>query len=84
MPNEHSSSIILTDSDFILRNRTCAIAITADMSCRTAADSKREYKNIADTGKILMVLGDDGDGEAACGRGKPSLVLDETERFPCG
>ena len=48
LPNEHSSNIILTDSDFILTNRTCAIAITADMSFRTAlaADFKREYKNV--------------------------------------
>ena len=47
LPNEYSSSIILTDSNFILTNRTCAIAITADMSFRTAlaADFKREYKN---------------------------------------
>ena len=47
LPNEYSSSIILTDSDFILTNRTCAIAITADMSFKTvlAADFKREYKN---------------------------------------
>ena len=46
LPNEYSSCIILTDSDFILTNRTCAIAITADMSFRTAlaADFKREYK----------------------------------------
>ena len=45
LPNEYSSSIILTDSDFILTNRTCAMAITADMSFRTAlaADFKREY-----------------------------------------
>ena len=48
LPNEYSSNIILTDSDFILTNRTCAIAITADMSLKTAlaADFKREYKNI--------------------------------------
>ena len=48
LSNEYSSSIILTDSDFILTNRTCAIAITADMSFKTAlaADFKREYKNI--------------------------------------
>ena len=48
LPNENSSNIILTDSDFILTNRTCAIAITADMSFRTAlaADFMREYKNI--------------------------------------
>ena len=48
LPNGNSSNIILTDSDFILTNRTCAIAITADMSFRTAlaADFKREYKNV--------------------------------------
>ena len=40
LPNEYSSNIILTDSDFILTNRTCAIAITADMSFRT------KYKNV--------------------------------------
>ena len=31
-----------------------------------------------------MLLGDEGDGEAACGPGKLGLVLDETERLPCG
>ena len=48
LPNEYSSSIILTDSDFNLINRTCTIAITADMIFKTAlaADLKREYKNI--------------------------------------
>ena len=48
LPNEYSSSITLTDSDFILTNRTRAIAITADMSFKTAlaADFKREYINI--------------------------------------
>ena len=48
LPNEYSSSIILTDSDFMLTNRTCAIVITADMKFRTAsaADFKREYKNM--------------------------------------
>ena len=48
LPNEYSRSIILTDSDFILTDRTCAIAITAYMSLKTAllADFKREYKNI--------------------------------------
>ena len=46
LPIEYSSSIILTDSDFILTNRTCALAITADISFKTAlaADFKREYK----------------------------------------
>ena len=48
LPNEYSSSIILTNSDFILTNRTFLIAITADLSLKTAlaADFKREYKNI--------------------------------------
>ena len=47
LPNEYSSNIILTDSDFILTNRTCAIAITADIfRTALAADFKREYKNI--------------------------------------
>ena len=48
LPDEKSSSIILTDSEIILTNRTCAIAITADMSYRTSltADFQREYKNI--------------------------------------
>ena len=48
LPNEYSSSIKLTDSDFMLTDRTCAIAITADMSFKTAlaADFKRKYKNI--------------------------------------
>ena len=47
LPNEYSSRRILTDSDFILTNRTCAIGITADMSFRTAlaADFERKNKN---------------------------------------
>ena len=31
-----------------------------------------------------MLLGDQGDGEAARGPGKPNLVLDKIERLPCG
>ena len=48
LPNEYSSSIIQKDGDFKLTNKTCAIAITADLSLRTAlaADFKREYKKI--------------------------------------
>ena len=36
------------DSDFILTKRTCAIAVTADVSFKSAlaTDSRREYKNI--------------------------------------
>ena len=48
LPNEYSIRIILTNSNFRLTNRKCAIALTADMSFRTAlaADFKREYKNL--------------------------------------
>ena len=48
LQNGYSCSITLTDSDFILTNRTCAIAITADMSFKIAlaADFRRKYKNI--------------------------------------
>ena len=48
LPNHYSSNTVVTDSDFILTESTCAIAITADVSFKTAlaADFKREYKNI--------------------------------------
>ena len=38
----------MTNSDFILTECTCALAITADVSFKTAlaAGFKREYKNI--------------------------------------
>ena len=43
LPNEFSSSIIITESNLILTKKTCAIAITADMSFKTAlaADFRR-------------------------------------------
>ena len=46
--NEYSETILLTDSDFILSDRTSAICITADMSfkSRLEADFKREYQNV--------------------------------------
>ena len=48
IPNEHSDNILITDSDFILSNRTSAICITADMSfkSRLEAEFKREYQNV--------------------------------------
>ena len=48
IPNQYSENIMITDSDFILSNRTSAICITADMSfkSRLEADSKREYQNV--------------------------------------
>ena len=36
---------------------------------------------VADTGKIPMLLGNEGDREAARGPREPSLVLDEAEGF---
>ena len=46
--SHYLNNIIITDSDFIITERTCAIAITADVSFKTAlaAEFKREYKNI--------------------------------------
>ena len=43
--NEYSENILITDSDFILSDRTSAICITEDMSLNTRleADFKREY-----------------------------------------
>ena len=48
IPNEYSKNILITDSDFILSDRTSAICITADMSFRSRleADFKREYQNV--------------------------------------
>ena len=36
LPNPYLNNIIITDSDFILTEHTCAIAITADVSFKTA------------------------------------------------
>ena len=41
IPNEYSENILITDSDFILSDRTSAICITMDMT-----DFKREYQNV--------------------------------------
>ena len=48
IPNEYSENILITDSDFILSDRTSAICITADMSFNTRleADFKRDYQNV--------------------------------------
>ena len=48
LPNHYSNNIVIMDSDLILTERTCAIAITADVSFKTAlaADFKKEYKSI--------------------------------------
>ena len=48
IPNEYSKNILITDSDFVLSDRTSAISITADMSFNTRleAEFKREYQNV--------------------------------------
>ena len=48
IPDEYSENIVITDSDFILSDRTSAICITTDMSFNTRleADSKREFQNV--------------------------------------
>ena len=46
--NEYSENNLITDSDFILLERTSAISITADMSFKTRLedDFKGEYQNV--------------------------------------
>ena len=46
LPSHSSNNIVVRDRDFILTERICAIAITADVSFKTAlaADFKREYR----------------------------------------
>ena len=48
IPNEYSEKLLITDSDFILSDRTRAICITADMRFKPKleADFKREYQNV--------------------------------------
>ena len=48
IPNEYSENILITDSDFILSDRTSAICITADMSFKSRLEAyfKREYQNV--------------------------------------
>ena len=36
LPNHYTNNIVLTDSDFILTERSCAITITGDVSFKTA------------------------------------------------
>ena len=48
LPSHYSNNIVITVSDFILTERTCAIAIIAVVSFKTAlaADFKKEYRKI--------------------------------------
>ena len=82
LPSEYLGSLIVTNSNFLPMDRTCATFISADISLRTtlAANFRREDKNIeflwkqnpgtgrvADTKEVFMLLKDEGDGEAARG-----------------
>ena len=76
LPNHHSNNIVITDSDFILTERTCAVAITADVRFKTAlaADFKIQYKKI----EFFM------ETEAWCGRddsAAPCCITDTRENF---
>ena len=59
LANHYSNNVIVTESGFILTERTCAVAITADVSFKTAlaAGFKREYKNIEFVWKQRHVVG---------------------------
>ena len=48
IPNEYLENILITDSNFILSDRTSAMCITADkgFNTRLEADFKREYQNV--------------------------------------
>ena len=58
IPNEYSENILITDSDFILSDRTNAICITADLSfkSRLEAHFKREYQNVELYAILLVVF----------------------------
>ena len=77
IPNEYSENILITDSDFILSDRTSAIYITADMSFNTRleADFKREYKNV----EFLLWQRPGLGGMAAL----PPSVSQVTGKYPC-
>ena len=52
-----------------------------EANTRNRGRSSLASGGVTDTGKIPMFLSDTGDGEAARGPRKPSLVLDEIERL---
>ena len=76
LPNHYSNNIVITDSDFILTERTCAIAITADVSFKTAlaADFKKRVQEY----RVFM------ETEAGCRRNDsvtPCCITDTREIF---
>ena len=55
-----------------------------EATTRSRGRSSLTSGGITNTGKISMLLGNEGDREAARGPREPSLVFDEVERFPLG
>ena len=55
-----------------------------EAATRSRGCSSLTSGGVTNTGKIPMLLGNEGDGKAARGPGEPSLVLDEVERFARG
>ena len=55
-----------------------------EATTRSRGRSSLNSGGVTDTGKIPMLLGDEGDGEAARGHREPSIVLDEAEGLPRG
>ena len=55
-----------------------------EATTRSRESSSLTSGGITNTGKIHMILGDEGDREAARGPREPGLVFDEVERFPLG
>ena len=45
-PNHYSNNIVITDCDFILTERTCVIAINADVSFKTTLAMTKQQENI--------------------------------------
>ena len=41
LPNEYSENIMITDSDFILSDRTSAIGLTADMNFKSRLEAEK-------------------------------------------
>ena len=58
--------------------------ISLEAKTRSRGRSSLASGGVTDTGKIPMLPGDEGDGEAACGPRKRSLVVHEVERLPRG
>ena len=56
------------------------------MEARTRSRGRSSLTSggVTDTGKIPLLLGDEGDGEAAREPREPSLIFDEVERLPRG